>query len=114
MQHIRRHTFFCLACLLGMLLAVASSVSASSSQFERMFNQVASSGHVDQLDSPDRDHGDLGKFSVVYDNCDVDESVIVPDMFAVVLLPRAADAPSPASCAGFSHCGALTPRPPSV
>jgi hypothetical protein len=99
---------------MGMLLAVASSVFASSSQFERMFNQVASSVHVDLVDSQDQDHGDLSKFGVVYDNSDVDESGIVPDMFAVVLLPRAADAPHPAHCAGFSHCGALTPRPPSV
>lgn len=99
---------------MGMLLAVASSVFASSSQSERMFSQVASSVHVDQVDSPDQGHGDLGKFGVVYDNSDVDESVIVPDVFAVVLQSPAADAPRPAQCAGFSHCGALTPRPPSV
>ena len=114
MQHIRRHTFFCFVCLLGMLLAVATSVFASSSQLDRMFSQVASSVHVDQTDNSDREHGDLTKFGVVYDNCDVDESVIVPDMFAVVLQSRSADAPRPANCAGFSHCGALTPRPPSV
>ena len=114
MQHIRRHTFFCLTCLLGMLLAVATSLFASSNQFEQMFGQVTSSAHVDQTDKPDREHGDLAKSGVVYDNADVDESVIVPDLFAVVLQSRSADAPRPANCAGFSHCGALTPRPPSV
>jgi hypothetical protein len=114
MQHVRRHTLFCLACLLGMFLAVVTSLSASSSQFEQMFAHVASSVHVDQTDNPDREQGDLAKSGVFYDNADVDESVIVPDMFAVVLLSRPADAPRPASCAGFSHCGALTPRPPSV
>jgi hypothetical protein len=113
MQHIRRHTFFCIACLLGMLLAVATSLFASSNQFEQMFSHVASSVQVGQIDSPDREQGDLSKLGVVYDS-DVDQSVIVPDMFAVVLLSRSADAPRPANCAGFSHCGALTPRPPSV
>jgi hypothetical protein len=93
---------------------VATSLFASSSQFDRLFAHVASSVHVDQASSADQDHGDFAKSGIVYDNADVDESVIVPDLFTVVLLPRSADAPYPAGCAGFSHCGALTPRPPSV
>lgn len=123
MQRIRRHMLFCLACLLGMFAAVSASlqtkpvdvslgdsVAHATLLVDGMTHAMVFSHDVDHA----TDSGDGDDHRVSQDNVDLDEGMLLPDAFRVVLQLCLKDPPGSAHCPGFAHPSDLTPRPPRV
>lgn len=109
MQHIRRQTRFCLICLLGMMLSVFTALHVSSYQSLKAFDQVTANVMVEQGGDVDT----FAKSPVTYDVSDL-ENVILPEAMTLSLLSGPDAELHGPICPDFSHCGALTPRPPSA
>ncbi|HEX7816302.1 hypothetical protein [Dyella sp.] len=109
MPYLRRHLLPYFACLLGMMLAMATLAQATSLHGTSSVGAV-----VALLDQPDdaQASDDLGSSSD--DSGNLEEPAIVPDGFQVALQQRPDAKPHPFECLGFHHDTSLMPRPPSI
>jgi len=92
-----------------MMLSVFTALHASSYQSFKTFDQVAASVVVEQGGDADN----YAKSPVTYDISDL-ENVILPGAITLSLVSGASAALHAPTCPDFSHCGALTPRPPTA